>query len=52
MGESGLQALLLSQRAFLRRPKAELPADLATLRNRLTELEWAEGGEKKCRFKT
>ena len=27
-------------------------ADLGTLRNLLTELEWAEGGEKKCRFKT
>ncbi len=37
---------------FSRCPKAELPADLATLRNRLTELEWAKGGEKKCRFKT
>ena len=29
--------------------KAELPADLATLRNRLTQLEWGGG---KCRFKT
>ena len=35
---------------FSRCPKAELPADLATLRNCLTELEW--GGRKKCRFKT
>ncbi len=30
-----------------RKSKAELLADLATLRNRLTELEGAEGGEKR-----
>ena len=29
---------------FSRCPKSELPTDLATFRNRPTELEWAEGG--------
>ena len=36
---------------YSRCPKAGFPADLATLRNRLTELEWAEEA-KKCHFKT